>query len=74
MGISHYLVEKGQGLAKALEVAGKIVSNAPITNFAVIQALPRIAQANPREGFMMEAMIAAVAETSDDARERLRGS
>jgi (methylthio)acryloyl-CoA hydratase len=74
MGISHYLVEKGQGLAKALEVAGKIVSNAPITNFAVIQALPRIAQANPREGFMMEAMMAAVAETSDDARERLRVS
>src|SRR6202047_5412962 len=72
MWTSHYLVEKGQGLAKALEVAGKIVSNAPITNFAVIQALPRIAQANPREGFMMEAMMAAVAEGSEEAKDRLR--
>jgi len=72
MGISHYLVENGEGLTKAFEIAGKIVSNAPITNFAVIQALPRIAQANPREGFLMEALMAAVAETSDDARERLR--
>jgi (methylthio)acryloyl-CoA hydratase len=72
MGISHYLVENGQGLSKALEIAGKIVSNAPITNFAVIHALPRIAQANPREGFLMESMMAAIAETSDDAKERLR--
>jgi enoyl-CoA hydratase/carnithine racemase len=72
MGISHYLVENEEGLTKAFEIAGKIVSNAPITNFAVIQALPRIAQANPREGFLMEALMAAVAETSDDARERLR--
>jgi enoyl-CoA hydratase/carnithine racemase len=72
LGISHYLVENGHGLTKAFEIAGKIVSNAPITNFAVIQALPRIAEANPREGFMMEAMMAAVAETSDDAKQRLR--
>jgi (methylthio)acryloyl-CoA hydratase len=72
MGISHYLVENGRGLATALEIAGKIVSNAPITNFAVIQALPRIAQANPREGFLIESLMAAVAETSDDAKERLR--
>ena len=72
LGISHYLVENGQGLATAFEIAGKIVSNAPITNFAVIQALPRIAQANPREGFLIESLMAAVAETSDDAKERLR--
>lgn len=72
LGISQYLVDNGQGLAKALELAGKIAANAPITNFAVIQALPRIAEANPREGFMMEAMMAAVAETSDDAKQRLR--
>jgi enoyl-CoA hydratase/carnithine racemase len=72
LGISHYLVENGQGLAKALELAGKISRNAPITNFAVIHALPRIAEANPREGFMMEALMAAIAQGSDEAKERLR--
>jgi enoyl-CoA hydratase/carnithine racemase len=72
LGLSHYLVENGEGLAKALDLAARIAGNAPITNFAVIQALPRIAEANPREGFMMEALMAAVAQGSDEAKERLR--
>ncbi len=35
-------------------------------------ALPRIAEADPRQGFMMEALMAAVAQGSDDAKDRLR--
>ena len=72
LGLSQYLVGDGEGLATALELARKIAQNAPITNFAVIHALPRIAEANPREGFMMEALMAAVAQGSEDAKERLR--
>ena len=72
LGISHYLVDNGQGLGKALELAGKIAANSPVTNFAVIHALPRIAEANPREGFLMEALMAAIAQGSDEAKERLR--
>src|ERR1700687_2120816 len=41
LGMSHYLVGTGEGLAKGLALAGKIAVNAPITNFAVIHALPR---------------------------------
>ena len=72
LGLSQYLVGDGEGLATALELARKIAQNAPITNFAVIHALPRIAEANPREGFMMEALMAAVAQGSEEAKERLR--
>ena len=72
LGISHYLVDNGEGLTKALDLAGKIALNAPITNFAVMHALPRIAEANPREGFMLEALMAAIAQGSDEAKERLR--
>jgi (methylthio)acryloyl-CoA hydratase len=72
LGISHYLVENGQGLAKALDLAGTIAVNAPITNFAVIHALPRIAEANSREGFMLEALMAAIAQGSEEAKTRLR--
>lgn len=72
MGLAQYLVEPGDGLTKAMELAGKIAVNAPITNFAVIHALPRIAEADPRQGFMMEALMAAVAQGSDDAKDRLR--
>lgn len=72
LGLSQYLVEPGEGFTKALELAGRIAANAPITNFAVIHALPRIAEADPRQGFMMESLMAAVAQGSDDAKQRLR--
>lgn len=72
LGLSQYLVEPGEGLCKALDLAARIAANAPITNFAVIHALPRIAEADPRQGFMMEALMAAVAQGSDEAKDRLR--
>jgi (methylthio)acryloyl-CoA hydratase len=71
-GLSQYVVENGAGLAKALELAHRIAQNAPQTNFAVVQALPRIAEANPREGYLMEAMMAAINQGTDDAKLRMR--
>ena len=41
--ISNYRVADGQGLAKALQLAQKIAGNAPLSNYAITQALPRIA-------------------------------
>jgi enoyl-CoA hydratase/carnithine racemase len=72
VGLSQYLVGSGEGLDRALELARRIAANAPITNFAVLHALPRIAEANPREGFLLESLMAAVAQGSDEAKQRLR--
>ena len=72
LGISQYLVEDGTGLDRALELANRVAQNAPQTNFAIVQALPRIAEANPREGYFMEAMMAAIAQGTDDAKERMQ--
>lgn len=72
MGLSQYVVEDGAGLDKALELAARIADNAPQTNFAVIQALPRIAEASPHEGYLMEAMMAAITQGTDDAKLRMR--
>jgi (methylthio)acryloyl-CoA hydratase len=36
-----------------------------------LQALPRIAEANPREGYLLEALMAAVAQDTDDAKRRM---
>lgn len=72
VGLSQYVVDDGAGLDKALELAARIAENAPQTNYAVIQALPRIAEANPREGYFMEAMMAAIAQGTDDAKERMQ--
>jgi enoyl-CoA hydratase/carnithine racemase len=71
-GLTQYLVGPGEGLDRALELGRRIAANAPITNFAVLHALPRIAEANPREGFLLESLMAAVAQGSDEAKQRLR--
>ncbi|RNM17069.1 crotonase/enoyl-CoA hydratase family protein [Nocardioides pocheonensis] len=71
IGLSHYLVGEGEGLAKALELASRIAANAPITNFAVLQALPRIAESSPSQGYLLEALMAAVAGGSDEAKSRM---
>jgi (methylthio)acryloyl-CoA hydratase len=71
-GLSQYVVEDGTGLETALELAGRIAANAPQTNFAVVQALPLIAEAHPREGYLLEAMMAAMAQSTDDAKTRMR--
>src|SRR5690348_14921599 len=54
MGLTTYLVENGEGFAKGLELAKRVAQNAALTNFAVMQALPRIAEMAPQTGFAME--------------------
>ena len=56
LGVSHYLTGPGEGLARALELAAKVAKNSPITNFAVLQALPRITEAAPEHGFLLESL------------------
>jgi enoyl-CoA hydratase/carnithine racemase len=68
-GISQYLVEPGEGLAKAMELAAKIASNASLTNYGVMHLLPRIAQQSIQDGMVTEALMAAVAQ-SDPATQR----
>ncbi len=71
LGISTYLTEPGAGLDTAVGLAIRIAGNAPITNFAVLHALPRIAEAPPSTGYLMEALMSAVAQDSDDAKDRM---
>ncbi len=71
-GISQYLVEPGAGMAKALQLAERIAQNAGLTNFALIQALPRIAESDRASGFFTEALMAAVAQADGEAKSRLR--
>ena len=59
VGISQYLVDEGTAGEGRWSWPGASPTNAPQTNFAVVQALPRIAEANPREGYFMEALMAA---------------
>ena len=71
-GISNYRVADGQGLAKALALAEKIAGNAPLSNFAITQALPRIADMPAPQGLFVESLMAAIAESDEAAKERVR--
>jgi len=71
-GLSNYLVDDGEGLAKGMALAQKICGNAPLSNFAVIQALPRIAELPPSEGLFVESLVAAIAQGDPSAKERIR--
>ena len=72
IGISHYLVAPGEGLAKGIELAKRIAGNAPMTNFAVTQVLPRIAESDQAMGYVTEALISAIAQADDEAKVRLK--
>ena len=72
LGFAQYLVDDGAAYEKGLALAHKMAGNAPLTNFAVIQALPRIAEADPRTGYVMESLMAAVAQQAPEAKARMR--
>ena len=72
IGISHYLVEAGQGLERAFALAERIAANAPLSNFAVMHALPRIADMAQDEGLFVESLMAAIASGDEAAKLRVR--
>ena len=72
IGLSQYLVPEGQALDKAVELALRIAENAPMTNYALVHALPRIAEQPSDQGLMTEALMAAVAQSAPEAKFRLQ--
>jgi (methylthio)acryloyl-CoA hydratase len=71
-GLSQYVVADGQGVAKAIALATRMAGNAAMSNFAVMHALPRIADQSQSEGLFTESLMAAVAESTPEAQSRLR--
>jgi enoyl-CoA hydratase/carnithine racemase len=71
-GFAQYLVDAGQSLAKAMALAERVVQNAPLTNYAITQALPRIAEQAADHGYLTEALMTAVTQSAPEAKQRLR--
>lgn len=72
VGFAQYLVPQGTAFDKAFELAVRVAQNAPLTNYALIHALPRIAEQPADQGFLTEAMMAAIAQSAPEAKERVR--
>ena len=71
-GFAQYLVPTGQAFEKAFELALRVAQNAPLTNYALMHALPRIAEQSADHGFFTEAMMAAIAQSAPEAKERVQ--
>lgn len=72
IGIAQYLVPPGQAFDKAFELAVRVAQNAPLTNYALMHALPRIAEQPADQGFLTEAMMAAIAQSAPEAKTRVK--
>jgi len=72
IGLAQYLVGSGEGLAQATKLARRIAENAPMTNYAVMHALPRIAEVGQDQGLLFESLMAAISQDAPEAKKRLR--
>lgn len=67
-----YVVPKGQALDRAMELARAAASNAPLSNYAILNALPRIAEMSVDDGLFTESVVSALTSETPEAKERLR--
>ncbi|MGH8821715.1 MAG: crotonase/enoyl-CoA hydratase family protein [Rhodoferax sp.] len=72
IGLAQYLVPQGTVFDKAFELATRVAQNAPLTNYALMHALPRIAEQPADQGFLTEALMAAIAQSAPEAKSRVR--
>ncbi len=71
LGLTHHCVDTGKALEVAQDMARKIASNAPLSNYIMIQALSRIEDMPKADGLFTESLCAAITQTSPDAQEGL---
>ncbi len=72
IGLTHYTVGAGEGLAKAQALAARIAGNAPMSNFAILRALPLIAEQPMSHGLMTESLMAAISQSEPEAKQRVQ--
>jgi enoyl-CoA hydratase/carnithine racemase len=66
-GLSHYLVGEGEALNKAIELADHIAGNSRMSNYIMINAIPRIADMDRMSGSFAENLAAGIVHGEEDA-------
>ncbi len=72
IGLAQYRVPTGTALATAIELATRIAGNAPMTNYALMHALPRIAEQPADHGLFTEALMSSIVQSAPEAKARVR--
>ena len=69
--VVQYVVPAGDALEHDVTLATQAATNAEISNYAILNALPRIADMSSDDGLFVESFIASFTATSPEAEERL---
>jgi (methylthio)acryloyl-CoA hydratase len=69
--IVRYVVEQGQALAKAKELAARIAQNTPLTNWQITNVLPRVNDLSHDDGLFMEYLNSSM-QRPPESMQRLR--
>jgi enoyl-CoA hydratase/carnithine racemase len=72
LGLAHYSVGDGEGMALAKTLARQVADNAPFSNYLMINSISRINDMSRSDGLFTESLAAAMSQTSDGAREGMR--
>ncbi len=72
LGLTHYSVAAGAGMAKAMELAETVAGNAELSNYLTVQALTRIAEMPAAHGLFTETLATALTQASPDAATGIR--
>jgi enoyl-CoA hydratase/carnithine racemase len=72
LNLVQYVEPHGSALDKAKALAAAIASNAELSNFAIINAIPRIQDMSQDDGLFVESLVASFTQTDAQSTERLR--
>jgi enoyl-CoA hydratase/carnithine racemase len=71
LGLVHEITEAGACLDTARALAKKVAGNAPLSNYAIVTSISRIAEMSSAEGLFTESLMAAVVQTGNEVQSRL---
>lgn len=75
LGLAHYVCDPAMGdkaaADLALELAQKIAGNAPMSNYAMVTSISRIADMSTTDGLFAEGLMIAVVQSADEVQERV---
>lgn len=71
VNLVQYVVPAGESLQFAKKIARQIATNAPLSNYAVINVLTRVLGMSQGDGLFVESLAAALASSSHEAETRL---
>ena len=71
LGLAHYAVGESEAMDLAQTLAGKISRNAPMSNYLMVQTIPKANDMSLSDGLFTESLAASLSQTTPDAQEGL---